>query len=88
MTQAELVEHLKDHGCNVVRQDSKGYFVMRSSINGEVSGVPVASSPSGCLRPFTVCQICNKLGVEIHEDGAIASGVVNHVNKKFIRQAE
>ena len=88
MTQAELVSHLRSQGCNVVRQDSKGYFVMRSTINGEISGVPVPTSPSGNLRPFTICQICKKLGVEVHEDGLKAEGAVSHVNEKFINKAE
>ena len=86
MIQSELVSHLTECGCVVVREDKNGYFVMRNPINGEFSGVPVPTAKNGHYKPSTICQICKKLCVPVHEDGKSAEGIIDHINERIINK--
>ena len=52
--------HLEANGCELVREDTKGYSVYRNMLNRNISGVP-SSDP---LQKFTCCAICKSLGIE------------------------
>ncbi|WP_169579750.1 hypothetical protein [Runella zeae] len=71
--------HLIQQGCVVVREDSKGYSVVRNLINFKMSGVPV-NNP---LRAATVCRICKNLEISLPEgDGLVeANAVIEEAHK-------
>lgn len=81
MTKEELVDHLTTNGCIVVREDSRGYAVVRNVINGNMSGVPAATNVNGQLRPATVCRTCRTLGVEIPPEAMQAADIVDYIHK-------
>lgn len=80
MTKDDLITHLTSSGCIVIREDNKGYSVIRNVINGKMSGAPNGSLKSGHIRPATICRICRTLGVEIPEEAAKAADVIDHLH--------
>ena len=78
MIRTDFIEHLKNSGCIIVRDDNSGYSVVRNVINAKMSGVPAGDN----LRPATVCRICKTLEVSIPESAKVAEKIVNyaHIN--------
>lgn len=64
MEQLHLVVYLEAHGCVEVRQDKRGYIVMRNPTNGKINAVPVPSKGK-FLKETTICQACQQLGVPL-----------------------
>lgn len=82
MTQAQLLKHLKDNcGCIVIREDSKGYAVVRNVINAKMSGVPKGSNANSEMRAATICRICKTLDVTIPEEAIQAAEVIDIIHK-------
>lgn len=86
MTQDELIEHLQDCGCKIVRRANRGYTVMRNLINGKMSGVPVPTGAAGQLRPTTICQVCKTLEVTIPDCAKDGEEIVDYVRAKHIEK--
>lgn len=73
MNREEFMAHLTQQGCVIVRNDNKGYSIVRNVINFKMSGVPV-NNP---MRPATVCRICKNLEITLPDgDGLIEANAI------------
>ena len=79
MTQRDLIEHLQNNGCIVIREDKAGYVVMRNVITAKMSGVPVPSNGAH-YKSATVCRICKTLDATIPDEATKAVGIINYIH--------
>ena len=67
MKRDSFIMHLLDGcGCTLVREDKKGYIVVRNPENKRFSGVPKAKD-DGTIRQMTICKICTHLQITVPE---------------------
>ena len=64
MEQMHLVCYLESLGCEEVKLNNKGMYIMRNKATGAISAVPVPSNGK-TLKESTICSVCKVLGVEI-----------------------
>lgn len=63
MTQADLLDWVQAHGCEITHSKRNFYRVVNAS--GDAMGIPQPKPGHENLQPMTVCRICNVLGVPI-----------------------
>jgi hypothetical protein len=85
MTQDDLVDHLKLSGCEVVRIDKDGYYVMKNTKTGKISAVPLPKKGK-IYRMATVCHVCMQLDVTIPECAKIAEEIINQIRAEHIQK--
>ncbi len=78
MIRSDLINYLEQSECIVVRNDRRGYTVMRNVLSGKMSGIPKDVE----LYPASVCRICKTLGVETPEEARLAQAIVDAAHKR------
>jgi hypothetical protein len=63
MTQEDVLEWVKAHGCHVTHEKKKFFRVVNSE--GQAMGIPQPREGQEFLQPMTVCRICYMLKVPI-----------------------
>ncbi|HEX5471165.1 MAG TPA: type II toxin-antitoxin system HicA family toxin [Lacipirellulaceae bacterium] len=58
MKRKDLVKHLRQHGCRLLRE-GRGHSVWMNPINGEQSSIPRHRE----INEYTVRAICRQLGI-------------------------
>lgn len=64
LKQIHLVLYLESKDCKIVREDKKGYFIIRNDSNNKIHGVPRPKDGSQYLNEETITRICKYLEIE------------------------
>jgi len=63
MTQLDLLEWVKVHGCHITHQKKNFYRVVNSE--GQAMGIPQPREGHTFIQPITVCRICTMLKIPV-----------------------
>ena len=63
MTQADVIDWVKAHGCTITHQKDTFYRVVNAE--GKAMGIPEPRQGHENVQPMTVCRICHELKIPI-----------------------
>lgn len=77
MNRDELIAFLTSDGCVVVREDKRGYTVIRNVMSAKISGVPKDYE----ILDATACRICKTLDIKPPEGVLSAQTIIDIAHK-------
>lgn len=79
MTQADVIDWVKAHGCSITHSKKNFYRVVNN--DGKAMGIPLPRIGEEFIQPMTVCRICHELKIPIPDYAQNAFQVYSEVQK-------
>lgn len=79
MTQGAFIAYLEANDCYIYKEIPNRYYKWRNSKNkSSMSGLPIIDNTKE-LRPFTICQVCHSLSIDVPDEVKYAEEVVTYI---------